>query len=159
MRRVFFVIVVGFISFLFALTGNIKVKRVVDGDTFTFISKGGNRIYCRIYGIDAPEKKQAFGKVSTDFLKQLIEGKQVKMDLVDIDRYGRAIVKIYFDKKDVSLLMIKTGNAWHYKAFSEKETDYAGAQIFAQKKRVGLWKSKNPTAPWDYRNKNKTINK
>ncbi|MDR1454289.1 MAG: thermonuclease family protein, partial [Tannerella sp.] len=43
-----------------SITG--KVVSVSDGDTFTLLTSGNRQEKIRLDGIDAPEKKQAFGE-------------------------------------------------------------------------------------------------
>ena len=129
----------------------VKVVGVADGDTFTGLTTDNKQVKCRIYGIDAPEKKQAFGNRSKQVLSDLIFGEQVKIKITDKDRYKRAIVRAYtLDGRDVSAEMIKIGMAWHYKQYS-KDTEYAELENAARQQRIGLWTDKNPVAPWEYR--------
>ena len=53
----------------------VKVVGVSDGDTFTAINRDNLQLKIRVYGIDAPEKKQAFGNKSKEALSNLIFGK------------------------------------------------------------------------------------
>ncbi len=46
--------------------------------------------------------------------------------------------------------MVKDGNAWHYKKYSDSAT-LAQAEVTARKAKTGLWQSDDPMAPWDYR--------
>lgn len=39
-----------------------KVVRVADGDTITVLAPGNQQVKVRLYGIDCPERKQAFGQ-------------------------------------------------------------------------------------------------
>lgn len=57
---------------LFALSG--KVVSIHDGDTITAL-QDKRQIKVRLYGIDAPELKQPYGKKSKQFLSNLITGK------------------------------------------------------------------------------------
>ena len=43
--------------------------------------------------------------------------KTVSVEYTKKDRYGRIIGTIYLGKKDICLLMLSTGNAWHYKYY------------------------------------------
>lgn len=74
---------------VFATDG--KVTKVKDGDTvvieFTTCT-------CRLYGIDAPEKKQPHGPEAKDYLKSLIYRQTVDCQIVDTDRYGRVISEL-----------------------------------------------------------------
>ncbi|MFA5768924.1 MAG: hypothetical protein WC871_05220 [Bacteroidales bacterium] len=59
-----------------AQTFKVKVVSVSDGDTFTALNRDDLQIRFRIYGIDAPEREQAFSSVSTDKLTEMIHGKK-----------------------------------------------------------------------------------
>ena len=50
----------------------VKVIGITDGDTFKGLTEAKEEIKFRIYGIDAPEKKQAFGTKSKEYLSDLI---------------------------------------------------------------------------------------
>ena len=129
----------------------VKVVGISDGDTFTGLTADSQQIKCRMYGIDAPEKKQAFGNRSKQTLSDLIFGEQVQIKIQNKDRYGRAVVWVYTAKgKDVSAEMLKAGMAWHYKQYS-KDKEYAELENQARNGKIGLWTDKNPVAPWEYR--------
>ena len=129
----------------------VKVIGVADGDTFTGLTTDNQQVKCRMYGIDAPEKKQAYGNRSKQTLSDLIFGKYVKIKIQNKDRYGRAVVWAFTtDNKDISAEMLRAGMAWHYKQYS-KDNDYAELEKQARKKEIGLWTDKNPLEPWEYR--------
>jgi len=129
----------------------VRVVGITDGDTFTGLTTDNKQVKCRIYGIDAPEKKQAFGNRSKQMLSDLIFGENVHIKIQDKDRYQRAIVRVYTsDGKDVSAEMLKSGMAWHYKQYS-KDKEYAELENTARQQKIGLWTDKNPVAPWKYR--------
>lgn len=61
-------------------------------------------------GIDAPEKKQAFGNKSKQHLSDLVYDKQVTVEYHKKDRYGRTVGKIVVDGNDANLEQVKAGN-------------------------------------------------
>jgi endonuclease YncB( thermonuclease family) len=133
---------------------SINIVGVSDGDTFTGLMADNQQIKCRIYGIDAPEKKQAFGNRSKQVLSDLIFGKNVEIEIQG-RHYQRVIVRVCtHDGKDVSAEMLKTGMAWHYKQYS-KDNEYAKLEYVARQQKVGLWIDKNPTEPWLFRKEKK----
>ena len=110
-----------------------------------------------ICGIDAPEKKQAFGKKSKENLSFMIAGKNVEVEYDKRDRYGRIIGKLIMNGQDINLLQIKHGYAWHYKYYEKDQSQldrtlYSSAEIEAREKTIGLW-SAPAVAPWEYRKK------
>ena len=69
---------------------DVVVTRVIDGDTF--VTQSGMRI--RLAGIDAPEIHTHLGKIQKNCLKELIEGKKVRLKLLSHDKYGRQIAQV-----------------------------------------------------------------
>jgi endonuclease YncB( thermonuclease family) len=133
-----------------------KVIKITDGDTVNVLTNDNHTHKIRLSGIDAPEKKQAFGNRSKQALMDLIYGKTVSVEFNKLDKYQRAVGKVTFNGQDVNLRQIKLGLAWHYKKY-EKEQDvedrsiYANAEYLAQRDKVGLWYDASPIAPWDFR--------
>ena len=129
--------------------------RVIDGDT---IHVGKNKI--RLYGIDAPEKKQLcdFNKIkwscgiqSSKALKNIIEDKNIKCQIKDIDKYERFIAICFVDKVNINKLMVKNGWAIAYRYFS---LEYIDEEENARIKKLGIWKG-NFQIPYQYRKSKK----
>lgn len=133
-------------SLLFALSG--KVVSIHDGDTITVLTPNKESIKVRLYGIDAPETKQDFGKASKQHLSSLIAGKIVEVDENGKDRYKRTIGTIYLNGADINAQMVANGYAWAYRKFSKK---YAPQESKAKSQKLGLWQDKEPISPWEWR--------
>ncbi len=132
-----------------------KVVKVADGDTITVLD---NNIQhkIRLQGIDAPERKQAFGNASRKHLATLVAGKEVTVKWVKRDRYGRIVGFVIVDGQDVNLVQVKTGMAWFYRYYQkelsvENRKLYAQAEDEARANKKGLWQHKNPMPPWEWR--------
>lgn len=152
MRKLLILIMTLFIVTLsFATIIKGKVIKVADGDTITILEENGDKTRVRFYGIDAPEKKQNYGIKSLDVLKDLIDKKEVEIEVKDKDQYGRVVGIVYYDKKNINLYMLETGNAWWYKQYSRHNIEFKIAEEKAKLEKLGLWKEKNPTPPWIYR--------
>lgn len=133
------------------------VSKVYDGDTLHVIDGDGAKHKIRMAYIDAPEMKQAYGTRSRDNLRTAAEGRKVSVRVFDTDRYQREVAQVSVGKTDLNLMQVQDGAAWHYESYAKKQqdkadfADYADAQIQAERERKGLWKAKNPQAPWAYR--------
>ena len=156
MKKFFLSILLVVLPFIcFAQKFSVKVVGISDGDTFTCINRDNLQLKIRIYGIDAPEKKQAFGNKSKEYLSSLIFGKWITVDIHSSDSYGRYIAYVYSPEgKDVSLLMLHEGMAWHFTKYDSNKV-YSDAEGIARKAKRGLWSDPNPVAPWDFRAQNK----
>ena len=134
--------------------GNIPgiVTKVYDGDTLTL--QNNNGVYkIRLAGIDAPEKRQAYGSKAQEYLYRMVKDKFVYVVVQDKDRYGRYVGKIMVNDIDANAEMLRAGFAWHYKKYDNNPV-YSRIEMEARKSKVGLWSDKNPIPPWVYR-KNK----
>lgn len=130
-----------------------KVIRVADGDTITILDAQNTQTKVRLYGIDAPEKKQDFGNKSREKLASLVAGKNIAVTVVDIDRYGRSVGRIKIGEQEVAEEMLKAGLVWVYTAYCKIPECKQWKQLETQAKtaKIGLWS--NPTAqePWLWR--------
>ena len=131
--------------FLFAFSA--KVIKISDGDTITVLS-GKEQTKIRLYGIDAPEKKQDYGQRSKQFLANLIAGKVVEVEPKGKDRYKRTLGIIHHKGQDINAQMVLNGYAWAYVKYSRI---YVNQEKTARENKRGLWQSSNPTPPWVWR--------
>ena len=148
------------ISLCFADGAWVKgiAQDVHDGDTFK-LKVAGQIIKVRMYGVDAPEKNQLYGEEAGKALRDLIDGKEIRLQITDKDRYGRTVGEPWLgDSLNISLWMIKNGHAWWYKSYSKKRIDFKEAEEEAKAKNLGLWAADKPTAPWDFRSQPKKKN-
>jgi endonuclease YncB( thermonuclease family) len=135
-----------------------KVVGVSDGDTITVLDQNNTQYKVRLAGIDAPEKKQAFGNVSKKSLSDLVFDSQVTVDWHKQDRYGRIVGKVILNGQDVNLEQINRGMAWFYKKYQNElilddRLSYLRAQVAAKNSNTGLWLDHEPIAPWVFRKK------
>lgn len=131
--------------FLFAFSA--KVIKISDGDTITVLS-GKEQTKVRLYGIDAPEKKQDYGQKSKQFLASLIAGQVVEVEPKGKDRYKRTLCIIHHKGQDINAQMVLNGYAWAYVKYSRI---YVDQEKKACENKRGLWQSSNPTPPWVWR--------
>lgn len=128
-----------------------KIIKIVDGDTYDLLTQEKVTYRIRMNGIDAPERGMSFYKVSKNFLGKLIFNKQVKIEQLDKDSYGRLICNTLLDDTiPVEYEMVKNGLAWHFKKYSD-DTILANAETSARSLKIGLWSEENPIPPWEKR--------
>jgi hypothetical protein len=114
------------------------------------LDAGNNQHKIRLNGIDAPEKSQAFGQKSREYLASLVSGKNVTVVYKSKDRYGRVLGTVFADSVNVNLEMLRGGYAWHYKRYDSTPA-FAAAELEARKERRGLWIDPNPIQPEEFR--------
>ena len=145
-KEIFFLFFLSSFLFSFASLENI---RVVDGDTIRAEAKG-KEIKIRLVEIDAPEINQPFGTQSKNYLKRLLNEKDVTLIAQGEDRYGRTLGAIYANGESANALMIKSGFAWVYDRYVKDSSLYK-YQDQAKAENLGLWQAKDPIAPWVWR--------
>jgi endonuclease YncB( thermonuclease family) len=131
---------------LLALPGQADTLRgravAVDGDTLTL---AGQKV--RLFGVDAPEMDQmcdrkgqiwACGVMARDMLAELVAAGRVSCDVVDTDRYGRAVAVCGLGDQDVGAQMVRQGGAIAYRRYSGR---YVNAENAARRDGLGIWTS------------------
>ena len=152
-KKNFYKILILFVIFFFQQNSFASVfegiPRVIDGDSLEI---NGNKI--RLFGIDAPEKKQnckksyliisflnfqkkyECGLLATNQLKKLINNKAVQCVSESKDRYNRYLSICYLKNKDINSWLVKNGYAIAYKKYSTK---YILEEQHAKKNKLGIW--------------------
>ena len=131
---------------------NMTVASVVDGDTFYL----GNGDKVRMLGINTPESGRPYAQEATDFLTNMILGKEVTLvndsKNGDSDSYGRLLAHVYVNDTFVNYEIIKAGYAfWYpYTSGTDLDAEYEAAQAFASNNTVGLWTKSSYNLTIDY---------
>lgn len=147
-----------------------EVVGIADGDTVTVLDADKVQHRIRLQGIDAPEKKQAFGQRSKASLSDLVFRQPVRVDWEKRDRYKRIIGKVWVASPDspcrgaatcpmaldASLEQLRVGMAWWYRRYAGEQgaadrARYEDAEREVRERRGGLWRDQAPIAPWDWR--------
>lgn len=142
------------------LLAQATVVRIADADSLTVMAQDGQQYRIRLQGIDAPERKQAYGTLCREKLSRLAQQKTVQVEAYKKDRYGRVVAKVRLNNNDLALMMLEQGCAWHYKAYAAEQgwrdkRAYDKAERTARQKQLGLWRNRNPLPPWKFRRQNR----
>lgn len=118
---------------LFLVTG------VIDGDTIEI--EGGKRV--RYIGIDTPETDECFNKEATKKNKELVEGKEVKLekDISETDKYGRLLRYVWVGSTFVNDYLVRQGyaNASSYPPDVKYQDQFRQAEQEGRENSRGLW--------------------
>ena len=128
-----------------------QVVAVSDGDTIG-VMKDGREVKVRLYGVDAPEKSQAFDQKAKQFTSDFAFGKTVTVTVKDTDRYGRIVGEVVReDSKVLNQELVRAGFAWWYKQYAKNDRTLEALEKDARENKRGLWADKNPVPPWKFR--------
>jgi len=116
---------------------------------------GATQLPVRLADIDAPERGQAFGTQARHALAALTFGKRAKVQVVDRDRYGRAVGRVYVDETDVNASLVLGGYAWVYRRYN-RDPSLPNLEADARNAGRGLWSLRDPVPPWDWRRGERT---
>ena len=131
-----------------------KVVGVSDGDTITVLTNQKRQIKVRLYGIDCPEKKQAYGDRAKELTEAVVFGKIVRVEVMGHDRYGRTLGIVYGPGGPaLNRELLMNGLAWVYEGYCTRPESvwWRNHETAARSARQGLWSDGSPTPPWVYR--------
>lgn len=117
----------------------VHVARVVDGDTLEL--SDGRKI--RLLGINTPERDRPLYREASQTLRELVDGKDVTLELdeEERDRYGRVLGYIHLGELFVNAEIVRQGMAYAFvwPTNNAHTPDFLAYQQEARMKRVGLW--------------------
>ena len=136
-----------------------RLARAIDGDSFELRDEKKRILRVRLYGIDAPESSQKFGRESREHLQRLMAGQDIRIKTLYEDDQNRSVALVYLcegngiDERSVNQRQIQAGMAWVYDYFCTEGfcNTWKLEEAMAQKQRLGLWQDAGPTPPWQWR--------
>ena len=140
-----------------------RLVRAADGDSFELKDDNNRTLKVRLYGVDAPEGNQCFGRESREHLLSLMKRTPVRMKTMYKDRYKRTVAIVYlsngkgFDERSVNQQQVQSGMAWVYDSFCKEDVcgTWKIEEALAKKQKLGLWKDEKPMPPWKWRQAHK----
>jgi len=134
-------------------TFTAQVVEVTDGDTYDVRRSTGGTVTIRLHGVDAPESAQSYGTAATRAARRYVGGKSVRVSVVDVGRYGRAVARITVQGGDLGAMLTRDGLAWWYREYAPSATEYQRLQAQARRADRGLWSQPGPVPPWTWRDR------
>lgn len=130
------------------------VSKVVDGDTI-YVLIGGKKQTIRLIGVDTPEMVdprrpvQCFGKEASAFIKSLLTGKSVRLEVDETqdnkDKYNRLLRYVYLEDGTLvnqELIVHGYGHEYTYEVPYKYQEAFIQAEKTAQLEKKGLWGDK-----------------
>ncbi|UFN51663.1 thermonuclease family protein (plasmid) [Roseomonas sp. OT10] len=129
-----------------------RVVGLSDGDTITVLTPAREQVRVRLAEIDAPERRQPYGTRAREVLAELVWQQRVRVEVVDVDRYGRTVGRVHAGPVDVSAEMVRSGAAWVYRQYNH-DPALPELEEEARHERRGLWglPEADRVPPWEWR--------
>jgi endonuclease YncB( thermonuclease family) len=129
-----------------------RVVGVSDGDTVTLLTPDKRQLKLRLAEIDTPERRQPYGSRARQALADKVFGKQARVEVQTIDRYGRSVGRLYLDGRDINAEMVAEGHAWAYRRYSN-DPKLLTLETRAREAGRGLWglPEFERIPPWEWR--------
>lgn len=143
-------------SAVWAESFNGKVIGVIDANTIV-VSSGSITASVRFSGLDCPDVNQESGPQAAGFVRNLLLGKEVWVDVRVKDHYNRLVSQVMVDGRDAAVEIASAGFGW-YDSKTANDGNIAAAELQARSQGIGLWASPNPVAPWDFRRMERGVN-
>lgn len=130
-----------------------RVVRVIDGDTLE-VRAEGQPLRVRIFGIDTPERGQPWSRKAREALARRVAGKDVRINEVETDDYGRLVGEVYADDVCVGCELVREGHAWVYRRYTQDPVLLAlEAEARAQRRCLWALPEAERTPPWEWRHR------
>ncbi|MCJ7555874.1 MAG: thermonuclease family protein [Gammaproteobacteria bacterium] len=128
------------------------VVGISDGDTLTLLATGDQRVKIRLGQIDAPERTQPWGNRSRQALAEVVFQRTVRVQVTDIDSYGRTVGTVFLGDLNVNAEMVRHGAAWVYRRYATDEGLFR-LEDAARDQGLGLWSlpESQRVPPWQWR--------
>ncbi|CBJ30876.1 conserved unknown protein [Ectocarpus siliculosus] len=119
----------------------------------------------RLYAVDCPEvahfgnPAQPFSAEAKAFTKEALQGKPVKIKLLSMDQYNRAVCRVQYGKwpfrKDISAELLKNGLGVVYRQggaeYDSREESLTEYEKSAKSRKEGVWSRSNGETPAQYK--------
>ena len=117
-----------------------QVARLADGDSFDILWLDTDESdEVRLFGINAPEADACFGDVARGLLELETSGKELLIESIERDEFGRVIANAWVDGVFINLRMAELGAALALTDGSQYAELINEAQDAAQVSQSGLW--------------------
>ncbi len=116
-----------------------RIVGVIEGDTIKVITAEGVTERVRLWGVDAPELDQPYGRRARQFVTGSI-GATVTIAWETRDRYGRIIGEVLYPSgAELAHLLLDYGLAWWDSTAAPEESVLEQKQAKARESHKGLW--------------------
>lgn len=119
---------------------------VASGDTLMVMTRENEPVQVRLAGIEAPERDNACGLRARQSLMDLAFRRPVRVEVLDVDRQGRTLGRVYTADLYLNAAQVERGMAWVGKG-RRPDALLVDLQIAARVQGKGLWAAPHAAPP------------
>jgi micrococcal nuclease len=127
-----------------------KVIAVDRADQIQVMKDIGRTETVRLYGIHSPGAPQHFGETASQYMRNRVLGKIVRIDPLIVDPFKRVVAWVYLDDECLNKELLRQGMTWWYRKYVPFETELAALEEEARQAKIGLWAYPSPIPPWQF---------
>lgn len=127
------------------------VHRVLDGDTVHLLRETGQIVRVELYGIDAPERGQSYGKNARQKVRRAVFRVRVEAVAAGRDEEGRPRFELRVNDRVLNEQLVRDGLAWWDRIQAPHADHLQQLERQAREKDRGLWAQTSPVPPWEWR--------
>jgi micrococcal nuclease len=124
-----------------------KCVKVLDGDTLVIECEKNRRIV-NIEGIDAPELDQPWGKEVRSFVRDMVRGEDVEIEVIESGE-DAVVARVIVNGIDLSEMLVSRGLAWVPEGSTD--ADLVAKSSKARELPCGLFMDAEAEPPWEFR--------
>ena len=118
--------------------------KVIDGDTMV-VKCDKRQMTVDLEGVDAPELDQPWGKEVRSFVRNMVEGRELKVEIIEAGE-GSGTARVLVAGQDLSRLLAERGLAW-----ATAGGELGDLTEKAKSAPCGIWLDAEPVPPWEFR--------
>ncbi|RWS27604.1 staphylococcal nuclease domain-containing protein 1-like protein [Leptotrombidium deliense] len=103
-----------------------------------YVPKENSLLNLILQGINAPKANEEYGNEGVAFVRNLVHQRDVEITVESMDKLGNFIGMLYFDNKNLSLELVKSGYA---SVRDSKHNQLVSAEEEAKKNKLNIWKN------------------
>jgi endonuclease YncB( thermonuclease family) len=134
---------------------NVRVIKVIDGETILTQAADGSSVRVKLLGVAPPVEGQPFHDEARQHLSDLILSKEVAVIYTRWDDDNEIIGTVLSSGNNINLQMVRDGVAWRahdadYYQSAEEKVLFVESEKAARNERRGLWSQGQPISPWAF---------